>query len=150
GWKPFPGWIGNVRISRRLVFGNDDRAVAAPRVIDEKTPVGRILWMKSEAEKTLFATGNDFRMNIEKERRRRRPALKHANRSTLLDNEKTIRAVTRVGDECRAGKSCDDRRQLNRRENRRCQAKQQRDSETAHDLRNLNGGRSPSCNGFVV
>ena len=96
------GRISRIRIGGNAVLGDDQRPVANARVINEEAAVDRILRMERETEQSLFAAGNHFRMNVEKERRRRRARLKHANRSALLDNEKSIRPVAGIGYECRA------------------------------------------------
>ena len=54
-----------------LVLGDDERAVAGARVVDEEAAVRRVLRVEGEAEQPSLAAGEDLRADVEEHRRRR-------------------------------------------------------------------------------
>jgi hypothetical protein len=107
--------IGDIRIGRCLVFSDDKRAVSGARVIHKEPGVDGVLRMERETEESAFSASEDFRADVEKNRRRRTARLQQANRSGLFDDEQAVRTIAGVADEDGARETGNDRLELNGR-----------------------------------
>ena len=123
-WFVLVGWgivkqdsfvrIRDVRIvGRGAVLRDHFRSVAHPGVVDEEPMVVGVERMKGQTEQSLFATHDDFGVNVEKDRRRCRARLQHLDHAGLFDDEEPIRVIACVADEHRTREARNNLRQLN-------------------------------------
>src|SRR5688572_17739210 len=96
---PRRGGIGPRRLLlRALVLGDGDRAGGCLRVIDVEPSVRPIVGVESEAEKAAFAVPFCEVGDIEERFAIDLSASKDPDGPRLLDDEQSLRAVTRVYD----------------------------------------------------
>src|SRR5207245_22125 len=80
------------------VVARDDRVARGVRVVDVEEPVGHVVGMEREAEKTLLAAAGDERADVEEGRGPYLRAVIDPDATRLLHDKQAPRPVAGVGD----------------------------------------------------